>query len=86
MAKHGKERGGWCCQRVVQPHGRGLWKGIWLGRELFWERVRFQMGAGDRVRFWQDRWCDGLTLAAMFPLIYVIAVYGKELVASVRMK
>lgn len=43
-----------------------------------------ERGVGDRVRFWHDRWCGGVTLADMFPLIYAISVDGEEMVALVR--
>ncbi|CAL5389827.1 unnamed protein product [Camellia sinensis] len=41
VAKYGLGRGGWCLGRVGLTHGRGVWKGIWLGWEAFWRRVRF---------------------------------------------
>ena len=31
VAKHGLAWGNWWTDRVVQPHGRGLWKGIMMG-------------------------------------------------------
>ncbi|CAL5415867.1 unnamed protein product [Camellia sinensis] len=40
VAKYGLGRGGWCSGRVGLTHGRGVWKGIWLGWEAFWCRVR----------------------------------------------
>ncbi|CAL5388601.1 unnamed protein product [Camellia sinensis] len=40
VAKYGLGRGGWCSGRVGLTHGRGVWKGIWLGWEAFWRRVR----------------------------------------------
>ncbi|CAL5434168.1 unnamed protein product [Camellia sinensis] len=79
-------RGGWCSNRVSQSHGCSLWKGIWLGRKTFWDRVRFKVAIGDRVRFWEDRWCGELSLAAMFPLIFAIAADVEELVALVRVR
>ncbi|CAL5347092.1 unnamed protein product [Camellia sinensis] len=46
VAKYGLGRGGWCSGRVGLTHGRGVWKGIWLGWEAFWRRVRLKVGVG----------------------------------------
>lgn len=85
VAKYGMDRGGWYSNRVCQSHGCSLWKGVWLGRTAFWDRVRFKVRVRDYVRFWEDKWCGELSLAAMFSFIYffAIAVDVKELVASI---
>lgn len=38
---------------------------------------------GNRIQFWQDRWCSEVPLASMFPMIYAIATDGEDVVASV---
>ncbi|CAL5325137.1 unnamed protein product [Camellia sinensis] len=62
VAMFGLGRGGWVSGRVGQPHGRGVWKGIWLGWEEFWQRLQLKVELGDRVRFWRDRWCGDTSL------------------------
>ncbi|XP_028067083.1 uncharacterized protein LOC114269911 [Camellia sinensis] len=84
VAKFGMGRGEWCSKTVGLSHGCGVWKGIWLGREAFWSRVRLKVGTGDRVRFWRDRWCGDLSLEFQFPLIFAIAVDYEVLVATVK--
>ncbi|GMP42812.1 hypothetical protein CsSME_00012420 [Camellia sinensis var. sinensis] len=71
---------------VVHPHGRGLWKGIWLGWTEFWDRTRIKVGVGDRIHFWQDRWCSEVPLVSIFPMVYAIAADGEELVESGRVR
>ncbi|GMP72532.1 hypothetical protein CsSME_00030528 [Camellia sinensis var. sinensis] len=83
VAKFGEGHGGWCSGRVGHSHGYGLWKGIWLGWEEFWKRVKLKVGLGDRVRFWRDRWCGDLTLEEWFPLVFGIAVDAEVLVGAV---
>ncbi|XP_028125322.1 uncharacterized protein LOC114322241 [Camellia sinensis] len=84
VAKFGLGRGEWCSSTVGLSHGCGVWKGIWLGREAFWRRVRLKVGVGDRVRFWRDRWCGDLSLEFKFPLIFAIAADLEVLVAAVK--
>ena len=60
--------------------------GALVVKEGVWKSVRCQVGVGDRVRFWQDRWCGDLSLAVKFRLIFAIATDAEDLVASVRGK
>jgi hypothetical protein len=35
--------------------------------------VRFEVGNGSRVLFWQDVWCEELPLKIVFPALFTIA-------------
>ncbi|XP_028078613.1 uncharacterized protein LOC114280444 [Camellia sinensis] len=75
-------------KRIEQLQRDFLWgsggrKGIWLGWEEFWKRVKLKVGVGDRVRFWRDRWCGDLTLEEWFPLVFGIAVDAEVLMGVV---
>ncbi|KAF5948153.1 hypothetical protein HYC85_014110 [Camellia sinensis] len=48
VGKYGLVRGDWGSGDVIGSHGCGLWKGIWLERVEFWDRVGFRMGYGMR--------------------------------------
>lgn len=71
-------------KHVLCDESLNVWKGIWLGREAFWRRVRLKVGVGDRVRFWRDRWCGDLSLESQFPLIFAIVADYEVLVATVK--
>lgn len=34
---------------VIGSHSRGLWKGIWLGRGEFWDRMGYRVGLGENA-------------------------------------
>jgi hypothetical protein len=36
----------------------------------FVDNVCFDVGVGDRVHFWQDRWCGGQLLKERYPALY----------------
>ncbi|KAL7185265.1 hypothetical protein ACSBR2_027235 [Camellia fascicularis] len=37
---------------------------------FFVDNCSFKVGNGSRIRFWIDRWCNGLCLKSSFPLLY----------------
>lgn len=58
----------------VGPVGCGVWKGIMLVEEEFFERVKFKVNKGNRVRFWQDVWCSREPLQSLFPSCFGLAI------------
>jgi hypothetical protein len=52
--KYGSDVGGWCTNAMTEPYGVSLWKFIRRGRDNFFQRVRFEVGKGSRIRFWHD--------------------------------
>ena len=54
---------------------------VWF-MEVFSKCIRFEVGVGDRVKFWTDQWCGDLPLHLSFPVVYGIATNRKAFVAS----
>ena len=49
---------------------------------MFSQHIRFEVGVGDRVKFWTDQWCGNLPLQLSFPVVYGIAISREASVAS----
>jgi hypothetical protein len=71
--KYGSMEGDWCTKQVERPFGVGVWKHIRRGWELFSKFIRFEVGDGTRIRFWQDVWCGDQPLKESFPVLFRIA-------------
>ena len=44
-----------------------------MGWEVFSKNVQFEVGVGDRVKFWTNRWCGDSPLQLTFPIVFGIA-------------
>ena len=63
-------------------YGVGLWKAIrkeWL---FLNGRLAYQVGSGQRVRFWTDKWC-GEPLCESFPSLFSISLFKNAWVSDV---
>jgi hypothetical protein len=74
-AKYEDKDGGWCTKEVSSSYGVGLWKHIRQGWNSFANGIRFEVGLGSKVRFWQDIWCGDQPLKYTFPSLFSIARY-----------
>jgi hypothetical protein len=75
--KYGSMRGGWCSKEVGGSFGVEVWKCIRRGWDAFAAHVRFEVGDGSKVLFWNDVWCEDLPLKTLFPELFIIAC-GKD--------
>lgn len=41
-------------------HDCGIWKSIIKVKETFWRFIRFQLGYGHNINFWNDLWIGRL--------------------------
>ena len=70
VAKYGLEGGGWSSLKPRGSHSCGLWKGIMLGRDLFFHHIELVLGQGDKILFWHDSWCGMTPLKTLFPVLF----------------
>lgn len=80
-SRYGGARGGWCTNVV-----RGAWRGFVEifrgGWQCFENNIRFVVGQGTRIRFWQDVWCGECSLERAFLALYSIAANREASVAD----
>ncbi len=74
VAKYGLDCGGWMTKKPVGTHGCSLWKGIFLGWDLFNQQMELVAGLGNRIRFWHDKWCGDAPLNALFPSLFACSI------------
>ena len=53
-----------------------------MGWEVFSKNIQFEVGVGDRVKFWTDRWCGDSPLQLTFLAVFGMASNKAVSVAS----
>ena len=48
--------GGWCTKPMTGTYGVSVWKSIRSGWMDFSKFLRFDVGDGTKVKFWEDEW------------------------------
>ncbi|KAL8458477.1 hypothetical protein ACS0TY_036118 [Phlomoides rotata] len=48
----------------------------------YWEGMRLVLGRGDKIRFWEDPWCNGNSLKSDFPRLFNVSNNKGEMVCS----
>ena len=81
--KFGNDWGGWCTKEVSNPYGVSLWRTIRQGWPVFSKSIQFEVGVGDRIKFWYHVWCGSCTLQEAFPELYNISCNKESSVADV---
>ena len=82
-AKYGDRGGGWCTKPVSRIYGVSVWKSIRSGWMNFFKFLRFDVGDGTRVKFWEDEWCRDCALKVAFLELYSISRTKESLVLEV---
>ena len=70
---NGEEDGGWRSREVSERYGMGLWKAIRKEWNYLNGRLAYQVGNGQKVRFWMDKWCGDEPLCESFPSLFTIS-------------
>jgi hypothetical protein len=73
MVKYGALEGGWASKMPTGTYGVGLWKFIQSGWNKFSRMLKYEVGDGTRIRFWDDVWCIDSPLKSAYPELYRIA-------------
>jgi hypothetical protein len=66
-----------------KPTDSPLWKGLMKVKGAFFSRGKFEIGSGEGVRFWEDKWLGDQTLASQYPQLYNIVHRKHDTVANV---
>uniref|UniRef100_A0A2N9F8V6 Reverse transcriptase zinc-binding domain-containing protein n=1 Tax=Fagus sylvatica TaxID=28930 RepID=A0A2N9F8V6_FAGSY len=72
MVKYGALEGGWASKMPTGTYGVGLWKFIRSGWNKFSRILKYEVGDGTRIRFWDDVWCIDSPLKSAYPELYRI--------------
>ena len=72
-AKYGDEGGGWCTKPVLGTYGVSVWKSIRSGKLDYSKFLRFDVGDGTWIKFWEDVWCRDCSLKEAFTELYSIS-------------
>jgi hypothetical protein len=59
-------------QVEAKPSDSPFWKGLMHVKDDFLKRGAFKLGNGEDIRFWEDVWLGGTTLAQQYPALYNI--------------
>uniref|UniRef100_A0A2N9EHP5 Reverse transcriptase domain-containing protein n=1 Tax=Fagus sylvatica TaxID=28930 RepID=A0A2N9EHP5_FAGSY len=82
VEKYGSMEGGWMSKVPIGPYGVGLWKFIRHRWDKFSRLLKFEVGDGTNIRFWEDVWCGGEPLKDVFPELHRIARVQAAVVAD----
>ena len=80
--KYGISPGNWVSVIGHGPYGISLWKLIRKGWEKFQGYIKFEVGNGNCICFWEDHWCGDRPLGEMFPMVYRVVRQKDVLVAE----
>lgn len=82
-----RELSSWESKEVCGRHGCGIWNSISLVKDDFWKFIKFRLGEGNEIRFWEDKWLGEATLRESFgslislvedPLVLVVDCFDSS--------
>lgn len=62
VVAHFGEKTIWDLGKMKRRHGCGIWKSICVGKKDFRKCIRFNLGGGENISFWNDIWVEVATL------------------------
>ena len=74
---------GWCTKPMTGTYGVSVWKSIRSGWMDFSKFLRFDVGDGTKVKFWEDEWCRDCALKVAYLELYGISLTKESLVSKV---
>ncbi len=57
-----------------------------LGWDEYFQHIEFVVGLGNRIRFWQDKWCGDMALMDRFSSLYACSSHREVTIASILMR
>ena len=70
--KYGMEDGGWFPKSPRGSYDVGLWKESSKETTQLKQHCAFKLSDGNKVRFWEDAWCDETPLCLSFPSLFEV--------------
>lgn len=64
----------WGPKEVCDSYGTRIKKSILKGDEKFWRFIKFRLGLGEEIGFWEDSYCGDNPLKEDFTSIYNLAI------------
>lgn len=83
VAKHGT-KSQWSTKQSTLPYGTRLWKTINTLWDDVFKQTHFEVGNGNHIRFWLDKWIGDSSLKEVFPNIFNIARHPNYSMAQHR--
>ena len=81
--KYHIDEGDWLTRAPRGSFGVNLWKDISKESRQMKQDVRFVVGDGTRISFWEDSWCGDRLLYEAFPSLFALACSKRAKVAEV---
>lgn len=66
--KYGVEEGGWWTRESSIYRASSVWKRVAQLKTKVWEGIRFVLGDGSKINFWDDSWLEDRPLGEIYPL------------------
>jgi hypothetical protein len=82
LVKYGSMEAGWTTKVPIGLYGVGLWKFIRSNWDKFSRMLKFEVGDGYHIHFWDDVWYSGKPLKEAFLKLYRIARIKEATVAE----
>ncbi|XP_009335445.1 uncharacterized protein LOC103928158 [Pyrus x bretschneideri] len=81
-SKYGLQDNGWNANPPLRGSSRSPWKDISCGLQSFLQCCKFEVGNGERVRFWEDGWLEGGPLKEQYPRLFLLSRMHNQNISS----